>query len=68
MGKCSVLLQLSVPCFVDIHGKPALSWTEMEEEWIGEWEQREGMLGKEAGGEILALCKIKKNSPIFNKI
>lgn len=37
--ECSVLRQNDIPYFVDIHWKPSLFWTEMAEEWIGEWQQ-----------------------------
>lgn len=30
--QCLVLLQLDVPCFIDAHERPALSWMEKEEE------------------------------------
>lgn len=40
-----VLLQFDMPCFVDIHGRSAPPWTEMEE-WIG-W----GIVGAGQGGE-----------------
>lgn len=34
MGKCSVLLQLDRPHFIDTRRKSALSWMETEEEGV----------------------------------
>lgn len=53
MGRCLVLLKFDVPCFVDIHGTPDVSWIEMEEECtlgVGkEWDRQDGLLGEEGG-------------------
>ena len=34
MGRYLVLQQLDVPCFIDIHSRPALSLTETEKEGL----------------------------------
>lgn len=54
-GMCLNILELDVPCLVDIPGRPVLFLKKMEKEWIwerGEWgegleEEQKGEIHKE---------------------
>lgn len=56
--------------FVDAHGKPALSWPEKEEEWIGGWGHsgcgRELLWGKD-GGQIVTGLQNKQTNKQASK-
>ena len=61
-----------MPCFVDIRGSggDALSKTEMEEEWIGQWEQsgwRKGLGGEEEGETVARIISSIKTINLKNK-
>lgn len=53
-------MQLDMPSFLDSHGRPALSCTEMVKKWVREWGQKERE-GKELGRETAVRMEKQTN-------